>query len=263
MSLPSVWIIGDWQEPVFEEPIAWLRSNADCQFFETPPVANATARRGGFPEAFLLVQSRPGQFAADDVEKLHHREPLARLISLTGPWCEGEQRSGRPIAGVTRVPWRNWRQRLPIELSFSSQISPALRMATDTERIEQLVEVATSAHAERGVALISTARLETYNQIADGMQTAGFAILPYGTESGTSMSPDLIIHDGWEQASVIKNQSTGQNGQQHARRILLLHFPRPGDHILAREAGLDAVVGQPLMLADLNAALSDTIEPAA
>src|SRR5437764_86557 len=110
MSLKSVWIIGDWQEPVFEEAVAWLRLHADCNCFDSAVAACGSASNGRGPQAMVFVQSRPGQFARVEVEKLHAIEPLARLVALTGPWCEGEQRSGRPIPGVPRIAWRNWRE---------------------------------------------------------------------------------------------------------------------------------------------------------
>jgi len=260
MSLQSIWVIGDWRQPDFEEPVAWLRTHFDCQFFESPLAIGADSRDSPYPQAIVFVQSRPGKFAADEVEMLHGSEPLARLIALTGPWCEGEQRSGKPVLGVTRVAWRNWRERLPMELALNVPMALMPRTAAETERVERMVKVASAAQAGRGKALICAARLETYNQIADAIQKLGLVIV---TSAESSLSPDIIIYDSWEQASAFEKQLMGQNGQSRARRILLLHFPRPEDHVLAREAGIDAVLGQPLLLADLKSALSGTEKAAA
>jgi hypothetical protein len=263
MSLKSIWVAGDWREPVFDEAVAWLRSNADCQFFDSPAATGANLSDGRFPQAFVLVQSRPGQFSTDEVEMLHGREPLARLIALTGPWCEGELRSGRPIPGVARVAWRNWRERLPVELAIHGQNLLAPRTATETDRAERIVHVTDESHAGRDLALVFSTRLETFNQIADGIQKFGFEVVPFGTSTHSSMTPDVIIFDGWEQATAFKEQSTDKNCLRHSLRVLLLHFPRPEDHILAREAGIDAVIGLPLTLADLKSALANTMAPAA
>jgi CheY-like chemotaxis protein len=43
--------------------------------------------------------------------------PLARVVAVLGSWCEGELRSGRPLAGVRRVPWHAWPLRVARELS--------------------------------------------------------------------------------------------------------------------------------------------------
>src|SRR4051812_33805324 len=108
MSLPSIWLIGDWGAPAFDEPVAWIRASTNCRCFASPAAACAeglAATSTHEPQSIVLLQARPGEVSAEQVEKLHAREPLARLILLTGPWCEGEQRSGRPVAGVSRVAW--------------------------------------------------------------------------------------------------------------------------------------------------------------
>jgi hypothetical protein len=76
-------------------------------------------------------------------------------------------------------------------------------------------------------------------------------------------SPEVVVFDGWEQVSAFEKESLSQKGQPHVRRILLLHFPRPEDRDRAREASIDAVLGQPLSLADLRSALGSALAPAA
>lgn len=263
MSLKSIWIIGDWRELVFEEAIAWLRLCADCVCFDSVAAASKKYSEGRYPQAIVLVQSRPGRFCGEEVEKLHRREPLTRLIALTGPWCEGEQRSGRPIPGVVRVAWRNWRERLPLELDLDAHKLLEPRTATEADRVERMVKIARDSCVRRGLALVCAARRDAHDQFADAIQKLGLEVLPYGMIAGPPATPDVVIFDGWEQTAAFKKNSTVQNGQPRARRILFLHFPRPDDHVLAREAGIDAVIGQPLSLADLNSALSSTMAPAA
>jgi hypothetical protein len=263
MSLKSIWVIGDWQEPVFEEPIAWIRNHADCQLFKSPAAAAANSSIACYPLAMVFVQSRSGQFSTEHVENLHAREPLARLLVLTGPWCEGEQRSGQPIAGITRIAWRNWRERLPIELGLDDHAVVSPRTATDMDRIARMVKPASGSRPSRRSVQICAARLSTYNYIAAAVQQLGFSPLPYDPRNASSVPPEMVFFAGWEQASAFKKQSTDQNGQRHASHILLLHFPRPEDHVLAQQTGIDAVLAHPLSLADLKAALSNTMAPAA
>ncbi|HEY2411429.1 MAG TPA: hypothetical protein VGI40_04270 [Pirellulaceae bacterium] len=263
MSLKSIWVIGDWREPVFEEAIAWLRTHADCQRFESPAAAAANSSNGCYPQAIVFVQSRSGRFAAEHVENLHAREPLARLLVLTGPWSEGEQRSGKPMAGVTRIAWRNWRERLPIELALDDHAVVSPRTATDTDRIARMVKLASGSRPKRRSVQICTARLSAYDYIAAAVEQLGFSPLLFGPLISSSISPAIVIFDGWEQASAFKKQSITQDRQPHARRILLLHFPRPEDHVLAQQSGIDAVLAHPLSLADLNSALSNAMAPAA
>src|SRR5437868_5038942 len=125
-ALPSIWVVGDWDDPMFEGPVLWLKSRAAYECFKSAAAAcgsNTHSTNGEVPRAIILMQSRPGQFAGREVEELHAQYPLARLLSLIGPWCEGEQRSGRPVPGVVRIAWRQWRQRLELELAADENAS--------------------------------------------------------------------------------------------------------------------------------------------
>jgi hypothetical protein len=266
MSLPSIWVIGDWREPVFEEAVAGLRSRADCQCFDSPDaalVSNKSLSNGAFPQAIVLVQSRPGQFSGEQIEKLHAREPLAHLIALTGPWCEGEQRSGRPIPGVTRIAWRSWRERLPIELAISSEATPWPRTTAETERIEAMAKYASHLPRRRGFALICTAQLADYNYLADAARHLGLLPRLYDATDASATSAEVVIFDGWEQASLFQRNQPSQNGQTRPIGILVLHFPRPEDEALAQSGGIDVILPHPLSVADLSGALSRLLHCAA
>ena len=69
--------------------------------FDRRRILNAAARmlaRGGDPpELIVLVQSRPGEFSAAEIDDLRRLAPLARVRRLLGTWCEGEARR-RPAA---------------------------------------------------------------------------------------------------------------------------------------------------------------------
>src|SRR5262245_25311347 len=115
-------MIGDSRESSFADAVAWLKSQFACvcaDLAELLRSRNSGPHFGEIPRAIVFLKAHPGQVSAKQIEKLHALEPLARLVVLTGPWCEGEQRSGRPIPGVVRVPWRNWRERLPQELAIT------------------------------------------------------------------------------------------------------------------------------------------------
>lgn len=57
------------------------------------------------PELVLLAQARPGSDEQAHVERLRHAAPLTRIIIVAGAWCEGELRTGHPLAGVVRLYW--------------------------------------------------------------------------------------------------------------------------------------------------------------
>jgi hypothetical protein len=57
------------------------------------------------PHLVILAVSFPGQIAASAVARLRASLPLAAVVSIEGPWCEGHRRSGIPLRGVTGVSW--------------------------------------------------------------------------------------------------------------------------------------------------------------
>src|SRR5437762_5162052 len=136
-------IVGDRQHGDFAAATGWLRSRAACKYCDDVAAATLDLRSPSMrfdPAAILLIQTRPGQFVARDVELLHAAAPLARLVALVGPWCEGQQRSGRHWRGVVCVPWRAWPYRLARELGLDDLPAgnKALpRTATEPERIER------------------------------------------------------------------------------------------------------------------------------
>lgn len=251
MRSPAIWLVGDWSELTFADAIAWLRASTECQRFDSPQLAaqhHATTRNGVVPTALIIAVSRPGRFAAKDIERLHTLLPLARLVAVTGPWCEGEQRSGRPWAGVVRIPWRSWRERLPRLLGFgvgAEALSP--RTATDTERVENAAATIRSKPRLHGTAAIRTHSLVTYRYLADAVGQLGVAVTPRSENDATI---DVIIFDGWENVTPVS---------EHApqRRILTLHFPRPDDQVRAQRAGIHTILAQPSLLTDLAAALGE------
>src|SRR5262245_45456367 len=83
---PSVWVVGDWRHADFEAAIGWLREYAQCDFFSSLAEARSSMQRGD-PAAIVLAQSRPGQFSAGEVERLHRASPLSRPVALCGIWC--------------------------------------------------------------------------------------------------------------------------------------------------------------------------------
>jgi hypothetical protein len=97
---PAIWLVGDCDDSDFTDAVAWLQAN--CEF------SSRQAAQGDPPSAIVVLQSRPAPAISRGVESLHRHAPLARLVMLTGPWCDGELRTGRQAAGVVRIRWHQW-----------------------------------------------------------------------------------------------------------------------------------------------------------
>jgi hypothetical protein len=101
---PNVWLVGEAEHADFAEAVALLR---------------ATANVGpGLPEVVVVAQGRPGVVRRQEWMRLRRNAPLAGFVSLVGSWCEGETRTGRPMAGVERLYWYEfpvwWRRQLAL-----------------------------------------------------------------------------------------------------------------------------------------------------
>jgi hypothetical protein len=259
---PILWLVGDWQHADFQEARAWLESTARCTPI-SPAALNAATCASGVepsipPRAIVFAQSRPGRFTAGEVERWHTAAPLARLVVLTGPWCEGEGRTGRPWPGVIRVPWRSWGARLPNVLGLTEGTVRAAwlpRTATEAEHILKNVQEASDPKF-RGNADIYTNSLTTFRAWQDLLDRMGLRadrICPGG--SGCS-NAEIALFVGWE--SVAGVTGAGENSSSPAR-VLILDWPRPEDVQRAESLGFCAILAQPLMFGELVASVSNVL----
>ena len=93
---PTIWMAGDWQHADFADAMRWLGERAGLLRLPLPLGEGRGEDRSSTPTQFSSAQSRAwSDFARRTVEHVHARAPLARLVVLVGPWCEGE-RSGCP-----------------------------------------------------------------------------------------------------------------------------------------------------------------------
>src|SRR5262245_17034679 len=224
MTEKTVWIVGDWRHVDSAASVAWLNATVRCVCFDDVDAALVDLRRTeavNDPGTILLVEPRPGMIGEHDVERLHAAAPLARLVALIGPWCEGEARSGRPWPGVIRVPWRSWRSRLPGELGLGS-FSPVRlpRTATDTERLAVGLLGLGRRRARSITVSIRTTDRAAYESLQDALRVLGMAALWQPTEADESAHGATLI-DGWENVAEPCLRTTP--------RVLLLAFPRPED----------------------------------
>jgi len=264
MDEPTLWIVGDWRRSEFAPALDLLRRRADCHYCDdlgSGPSEVASLARKGNPRAILLVQSCPGQFSASDAERLHAVAPLARLVALVGPWCEGEIRSGRPWPGIVRVPWRSWRSRLLAALGLhwgsDCPAAPLPRTASEVEQIER--SLLPIAHTRRfaGSSLIFTTSRTTSLSISDALEAIGIHCRwQCSPDTAVAAPVDLLVFDGWQQVLSDHDRASADNSV-FPRQLVLLHFPRPADLDRAAELGIDAILAQPLLLTELSAALQD------
>lgn len=264
MSAKVVWIVGDWLHDSFAEPLAWLQARANCRLFLDVAAVRTSISAGvtgADPFAVILAQSRPGQISQSEIEWLYAIAPLARLVGLVGPWCEGELRSGRPWIGVSRVAWRDWRSRLPRELGLNHwATAPEIRLpriASETDRLQQSgASLARRCHFSGNAELLTSSRT-TFQMWQDALRAFGVRSGCPAFEGAEVLAGDVQLIDGWE------NVPASAPLVGCPPRVLALPFPRPDDLARAATKGVRAILPQPCLLADLAAALADVLPASA
>ena len=135
--LLRVCVIGDAQQPEFRYALSKIYTGA---YVCHSPALEDFLQIETSPDAVALLQSYPGEFSADDIERVIDRNPLSALILVTSSWGEGERRTGFPVKDAIRISWYDFpcwfeRQKALFNSGGLSQLSLP-RTATDAQRAE-------------------------------------------------------------------------------------------------------------------------------
>jgi CheY-like chemotaxis protein len=261
--LPARWplhvlLIGDVGRHEFRDCVAQIRSRT--QAIEIARIDDAIGSMDDEPDLIVLLAGRPGEFAAEEVERLRYGAPLARIVALMGSWCEGESRSGRPWPAVPRIYWHQWpawfdREVTGLETRGAGTLSLPVT-ATDEERILCYVE----ADCDRacGTIAIYSAEVETRGMLAEVCRASGYEVVPVDTvETFASVPLTAGICDF--PATDTKRFANLRELAAHRPDVpwfALLNFPRDEDRQSALDCGARGVLSKPLTVSDLQ----ETIE---
>ena len=249
MELPLVWIAGEMDHPSLMPAAAWLEGVAAIA---VAPQDGEQLVEASFPAAIVLFQARPGRMSQRQVEQLHRRAPLARMLTVVGPWCEGEPRSGHPWVGVTRIYWHQWPARLPQALGLTASVPYEPRTSSDVDRLLRAVTPKLRRRPVAGVVALCTASPESFRALADACQAIGYR--PQQEQVGAN----LLLIDGWNNVPA----ELSQRGGHVAPAVLLADWPRPEDLARAARLGISRVLARPLLLTDLATTLGSVLSQA-
>lgn len=234
------WLIGDWRGSAFAEVRDWLAKQGRCRRVESVEAAANLKKPGAPPAALVHAQTWPGQVAAEAMEQLAQAFPVSKLIVLNGPWCEGEHRSVRPIAGAVRLPWRRWRVGLEeaLEDTVAAVCAP----------------VAEFGHPERvpARAAVWAFRRASFSYLADALAELRLEPVWLGGSGCHTAAADVHFYDGWEYVMPIPVARRARRTVGTPARIVAQHFPRPDDALAAAAWGIDAMLPQPFLVSDLE-----------
>jgi hypothetical protein len=228
--------------------VEWLEAQ-DAVFFEAAHAAlwQLTAP----PRWIYLLSERRGVFAQADIEALHRIAPLARLVAICGSWCEGEPRTGRPLAGVHRVYAHQFRNRASAASSdndFAGWCMP--RTATPIDISLQRSHFPSL----RGTIGVLADRRADYEALADALHAMG-------CKAVSSKAPDVA-------AWVYNGSSFHDRAERELRMALamqkpvvaLFDAPRADEIERALRLGVAEVISKPFLLGDLYGALVKVTE---
>lgn len=98
----NIVVTGEWLHADFADVVKSLGSTV--RFCELSQLDSLEAS----PDLLIFAQARRHQLDDADSEKLLGSWPAVPAVALLSSWCEGEVRSGKPLAGWTRVLWHRW-----------------------------------------------------------------------------------------------------------------------------------------------------------
>ena len=259
MPVPSVWLIGDGDHRDFAEARRWLEKATQLRRF--PNIVAAIAAEGS-PEAVILAQARPGRITGRQVHQLYRRVPLARLIGLVGSLGEGEVRSGTPLAGVTRIYWHQAALRLPKELGLNAAVTGdngakgnksqwRPHSPSDIEALLQHVVAVRRKRLRSEAVAVHTHSHAAWHSLRAALLQGGYrSVWERGLLSAEHSTIAYRLVDGW--------QSLPKEFVELPTlpTVLLMNFPRLEDFERARLVGVDIIIAQPLLNADLFDALT-------
>ncbi|MBO7725856.1 MAG: hypothetical protein J6S40_05255 [Thermoguttaceae bacterium] len=120
MNRNTILLIGENDRPEFEPFTRRLVAlggefGAVCRYHTA--LSEAEREKGEGARLVFLLESRPGEFPPKGVARFRQLVPGAPLVLLAGPLCQGEGRTGRLPAGVTRFYFYEFETALLRELA--------------------------------------------------------------------------------------------------------------------------------------------------
>lgn len=254
---PSIIVLGDFELPEFAAPLQWLQQRRRLERIPSVEQASQFLAENACAGQVIAV-GRPARYSADQIEVLHALAPMAPVISVVGPWCDGETRSGKPWPGVPRVAWHAWQSAFGQLWGDQPQRRSLWlpRLATDLDRLIAQPPLPRCPNGELLVVRSPDYRLAQL-LIAAAEQQGWRAIHVHDGQLTSQNAGDVCVWDWSSQAADEASRlREAHSAHPHARFVVLLDFVRPEAAAVAAANGADAVLGKPFSLADLFAAIA-------
>jgi CheY-like chemotaxis protein len=215
------------------------------------------------PEVILLAEPRPGMNEQELVDRVQFLSPLTRLIVVAGSWCEGELRTGRPLAGALRLYWHElpawWR-----EATARRNAGFAPHWSAPLGQPHPIIPASCRQTSTSTSVAIDAADFAAFETLAAVLPQHGYDAVWTRLYGSDVRSAQLGIWDGGQlDCNELEALSYFCRKFQAspAPVLALVDYPRPKHFELIREAGAAAVLGKPYAVASLIATLADLTTP--
>lgn len=234
------------------------RQGGECKAAERIDSIGDLVGSGWIPDLIVAFEAWPDQYSGAGVIRLLSLVPLARIVGVSGPWCESAGRTHAVWPLAVRVPIPLAAARIRRELALLREWAgshttegtgneppcdgPLPLTASRGEIFEVDFGFRGSGQAQRIVSVVSPdgafrRMLET------GLGAAGFRLADERTATATDgPRPDAIVVDSdpWcdERTNELRSR---QVRWQEATVVAATGFPRPETIERQRDAGFDAV----------------------
>ncbi len=256
MSHLGVLLLGDTSRAEFHAARQALLATSRVEEAATLREAAALLERGDFlADVIVVAQSYPGQFSAPEIDRVRRLAPLAPVLGLLGPWCEGETRTGKPWPASIRVYWHQWPARWRQELArLERGECPGWGLPLTAAEEERLLAAADQQHPRReGLVVVHARSFDAAQWLTEALAHRGYQPLwtqPHRAEE--VLGAAAAVFDGADAGDAdladLRRLAATLNG---APIVALLDFPRLEDQQAMLAAGASAVLAKPVALDDL------------
>lgn len=255
MSGIAVLVVGDTSRAEFREARDSLLAGAQAREAADLLAASALVEQGEFlPEVIVVAQSYPGQFPAAQIDQLRRLAPLARVLGLSGAWCEGEMRTGKPWPGAIRVYWHQWPARWRHELARTARgLCPAWGLPVTATEEERLLAAAEERLARRvGTIGVRARSADSAEWLCATLESWGYEAVWLHPRRPPEIQAAAAVFDGTDiTGHELEDLRRLAACFDRPRVVALVDFPRLETRRAALAAGAAAVLGKPVMLEDL------------
>ena len=202
-------------------------------------------------QLIVLAQSRRNQVSQSMVDYLRSKTPGVPIVVLLGSWCEGENRSGQPLLGVTQVLWHQWDSRFE---RFCAQVNGGVKSdwhqpltASVSDRVRGFTPDSAIAEKLQGKKVLVSSEDSTTFETISGMlgiyQCKGF----WAEARGSVVSDvDAICVDGNGASEEFIDRIISLKSRfENVPVSVMLNFPRQQDLDALITVGVREVVSKP------------------